>query len=98
MRIAVDAMGSDNYPRPDVAGAVWAARDFGDEIILVGDEARIQAELARQELSGLRLEVEHAGQVIEMTDKPADAARRKPDSSLHVGMGLVRDGRADAFV
>ena len=73
MRIVVDAMGSDDYPQPDVAGAVLAAREFGDEIILVGDESRVRAELARHDVAGLRIAVHHAGEVIEMTDKPSAA-------------------------
>ncbi|MFN2221102.1 MAG: phosphate acyltransferase PlsX [Chloroflexota bacterium] len=98
MRIVVDAMGSDANPIPDVAGAVMAAREFGDEIILVGDEARIQAELAQHEIGGLEIEIRHASQVIEMTDKPGEASRAKKDSSMHVGLNLVKDGQADAFV
>lgn len=98
MRIVVDAMGSDNHPAADVAGAVMAARAFGDEIILVGDESRINRELGMHETAALRLEVQHAGQVIEMTDSPSDASRQKKDSSMHVGLGLVAEGRADAFV
>lgn len=98
MRIVVDAMGSDTHPEPDVAGAVLAAREFGDEMILVGDEGRIKAELAKHNTAGLSISIQHASQVIEMTDKPADASRAKKDSSMHVGLGLVRDGKADAFV
>lgn len=98
MRIAVDAMGSDAYPVPDVGGAVLAAREWGDEIILVGDRARVEAELARHNTQGLNLTVVHASQVIEMTDKPSISARRKTDSSMHVGMKLVKDGQADGFV
>lgn len=100
MKIVVDAMGSDDYPVPDVAGAVLAARDMapGDEIILVGDETRIQAELAKHDTAGLKLSVVHASQVIEMTDKPARAVKARPDSSMVVGMDLVRSGEADAFV
>lgn len=98
MKIVLDAMGTDDYPVPDVEGAVLAAREWGDEIILVGDEARVRAELARYDTAGLKLELVHASQVIEMTDKPADAARAKVDSSMQVGMNLVRDGQADAFV
>lgn len=98
MRIVVDAMGSDTHPEPDVAGGVAAAREYGDEIILVGDENRIKAELAKHNTAGLTITVQHASQVIEMTDKPADASRAKKDSSMHVGLGLVRDGKADAFV
>jgi glycerol-3-phosphate acyltransferase PlsX len=98
MRIVIDAMGSDTYPGPDVAGAVMAARDFGDEIILVGDEGQIQAELDKQDTAGLQLQIRHASQVIEMDDKPGEASRAKKDSSMHVGLHLVKDGQADAFV
>lgn len=98
MRIVVDAMGSDNHPEPDVAGAVLAAREFGDEIILVGDEKRIQAELTKQTLDGLAISVHHASQVISMTDTPSTASREKRDSSMHVGLQMVGKGEADAFV
>jgi glycerol-3-phosphate acyltransferase PlsX len=91
-------MGSDAHPVPDVAGAVLAAREFDEEIILVGDEKQIQAELARHETDGLSIRIQHASQVIEMTDKPGEASRAKKDSSMHVGLGLVKDGQADAFV
>ena len=98
MRIVLDAMGSDDYPVPDVAGAVMAAREWSDEIILVGREEQIRQELARHDTAGLRLEIVHAPQVIEMDDEPARAARVKKDSSMHVGMNLVRDGQADGYV
>lgn len=98
MRIVLDAMGSDAYPTPDVAGAVLAAREWGDEIILVGQEERIRSELAKHDTAGLKLKVVHAPQVIEMEDDPAWAAREKTASSMHIGMGLVRDGFADAYV
>lgn len=98
MRIVIDAMGSDGYPGPDVAGAVLAAEEWNDEIVLVGDKERIQAELNKHATTGLHIEVVHASQVIEMTDKPANSATRKVDSSMHVGLELVRDGKADAFV
>jgi len=98
MRIVLDAMGSDDYPVPDVAGAVLAAREWGDEIILVGREESIRQELAHHDTAGLGLEIVHAPQVIEMDDEPARAARVKKDSSMHVGMNLVRDGQADGYV
>ena len=98
MRIVLDAMGTDEYPVPDVAGAVQAAQEWGDEIILVGREEIIRGELARHDTAGLNLEVTHAPEVIEMDDEPARAARVKKDSSMHVGMNLVRDGQADAYV
>ena len=98
MRIVLDAMGTDDYPVPDVEGAVLAARDWNDEIVLVGDGERIQAELEKYDTRGLNLELVHTSQVIEMTDSPAEAARAKTDASMRVGMNLVRDGQADAFV
>ncbi len=98
MRIVVDAMGSDNHPAPDVEGAVLAAREFGDTIILVGDQAQIETELARHNTAALNIEVKHASQKVVMADKPGDIVKGKPDSSLHIGLQLVRDGAADAFV
>lgn len=98
MRIALDAMGSDTCPAPDVEGAVLAAREFGDTLYLVGDEARIKSELARHDTRGLAIEVVPASEVVTMTDKPGTVGKSKPDSSMHVGLNLVKDGRADAFV
>lgn len=98
MKIAVDAMGSDENPRPDVAGAVMAAREWGDTIVLVGDEGRISAELTQHDTTNLPIEVVHAPEAITMTDKPAVASRQKKQSSMHIGMNLVKAGSADAFV
>ena len=98
MRIIVDAMGSDTYPAPDVAGAILAACEWGDPITLVGDRAKIDAELAKHATAGLKIDVVHAGEVIEMTDKATDAAKHKPESSMHVGMQMVARGEGDAFV
>jgi phosphate acyltransferase len=98
MRIVLDAMGSDAHPGPDVEGAVSAAREFGDTIVLVGDQPRLEAELARHDTSGLTLEVVHAEQTITMDDKPGVVGRAKPQSSMHVGMRLVKEGQGDAFV
>ena len=86
MRIVVDAMGSDSHPGPDVAGAVMAARKFGDTIILVGDRPRVEAELAAHDTAGLSLDIVHATEAIGMKDSPASAARDKRESSLHVGL------------
>jgi glycerol-3-phosphate acyltransferase PlsX len=91
-------MGSDTYPGPDVAGTVLAAREWGDQMILVGDKGKIEAELAKHATSGLKIDVVHADQVIEMTDKATEGAKHKPNSSMHVGMGIVAKGEADAFV
>ncbi len=98
LRIALDAMGSDSYPTPDVAGAVLAAKEFGDAIILVGTESLIRTELSKHNTSNLNITVVHAADLIDMNDKPATVGKDKPNSSMHVGMSLVRDGKADAFV
>jgi phosphate acyltransferase len=98
MRIVLDAMGSDHAPGVDVEGAVRAARRFRQEIILVGNEAEVKQQLALHDTAGLSLSVVHASQVIEMSEHPSQAVRSKPDSSMVVGMKLVRDGKADAFV
>jgi glycerol-3-phosphate acyltransferase PlsX len=98
MRIVLDAMGSDDHPVADVAAAVMAAREWHDKIIIVGSEDVIHQELAKHDTSGLLLEVVHASEVIEMDDDPAQAARMKKGSSMHVGMKLVHDGLADAYV
>jgi len=97
MRIVVDAFGSDNCPGPDVEGAVIAARATGDEIILVGPEARTREELTKHNTEGLKITVVHAPEVLTMEDH-SEAVRRKEGSSIRVGMRMVRDGEADAFV
>lgn len=98
MRIAVDMMGSDHFPVPDVEGAVLAAREFGDTLLLVGDEKIVQQELSKHDTAGLNLEIVHASQVITMEDKPSEVGRSKPDSSVHVASKLVAEGQAEAFV
>ncbi len=98
MRIVLDAMGSDRHPQPDVEGAVQAARELGVDIVLVGQRELIEPELAKHDMSGLPLSIVHASQVLEMTDEPSRAAKRKKDSSMVVGMGLLKQKEADAFV
>ena len=97
MRIVLDAMGGDHAPEVVVEGGVMAAREYGIEVVLVGPQEVVEAELAKHDTAGLSLPVVHASQVIEMTDEPSMAARRKKDSSMVVGMNLVKNGEADAF-
>jgi len=97
--IALDAMGSDRAPKPEIEGAIHAARHYGVRVLLVGPEAAVRAELSRYPgAAGLPLEVIHASEVITMEDKAAQAVRAKRDSSLRVGLRLVRDHRAGGFV
>jgi glycerol-3-phosphate acyltransferase PlsX len=97
MRIAVDAMGGDHAPEAIVAGAVAAARELGADVVLVGPEARVRAELARHR-GASTLEVVDAPEVIEMHESPAMALRRKRRASVVVAVELLKSGRADAVV
>jgi len=100
MRIALDAMGGDHAPGPIVAGAVEAVRDRPDlTVLLVGDRARIEAELAlAPDADRDRLPIVHASQVIAMEDKPVEALRRKRDNSISKSWGLLASGEANAVV
>jgi glycerol-3-phosphate acyltransferase PlsX len=96
--IALDAMGSDRAPKPEVEGAIHAARHFGVRVLLIGPEAPIKAELDRhQTASRLPIEIVHASEHITMEDK-VEAVRAKRDSSMRVGLRLVREGQAAGFV
>jgi phosphate acyltransferase len=97
LKIALDAMGSDARPVPDVAGAVMAASEFGVTVFLVGDETKIKTELAKHDTRGLDLPVIHAPSDIGMTEH-VDAVKSKKDASMNVAMRLVREKQADAFV
>ena len=97
--IALDAMGSDRAPKPEVEGAMLAARHYGVRVLLVGPEATIKTELDRHPSAArLPIEIVHASEVISMEDKAVQAVRAKRDSSMRVGLRLVREGRAAGFV
>src|ERR1700688_1835444 len=97
--IALDAMGSDRAPKPEIEGAIHAARNYGVRVLLVGPEATIRAELDRHPAATrLPLEIVHASEVITMEDKAVQAVRSKRDSSMRVGLRLVREGKAAGFV
>ncbi|MBC7235557.1 MAG: phosphate acyltransferase PlsX [Chloroflexi bacterium] len=98
MRIVLDAMGSDHAPEVDVEGGVRAARRFGQEVVLVGRRDAIEAELAKYDTAGLPLSIVHASEVVTMDEHPSQAVRNKPDASIVVGMGQLREGKADALV
>jgi glycerol-3-phosphate acyltransferase PlsX len=97
-RIAVDAMGTDKAPQTELEGAVEAAREGYAEVLLVGPEDSLRRELARKQVRGLPIEVVHASEAVTMEDAGAKAFRRKRDSSIRVGMRLVRDGKADGMI
>jgi glycerol-3-phosphate acyltransferase PlsX len=97
--IALDAMGSDRRPKPEIEGAIHATRHYDVRVLLVGPEPAIRAELARYPAAaGLPIDVVHASEVIGMEDKAVQAVRTKRDSSMRVGVRLVRDRRAAGFI
>ena len=100
MRIIVDAMGGDNAPHSTVRGALQAAKEYGVDIILVGRGEDILNVLNQDGIADLPagVEIAHAEQVVDMCDNPATAFKDKKDSSLTVGLNLLKDGSGDAFV
>ncbi len=96
--IAVDAMGGDDAPHPEVEGSVLAAREYGVRILLVGQPNVVRPELAKHASPNLPIEIVAASEVITMHDHPAQAFRRKKDSSVHVAARLVREAKADGLV
>jgi glycerol-3-phosphate acyltransferase PlsX len=99
MRVVLDAMGGDHAPSVNVEGAVETVNERDDiDIVLVGREALIRQELRNKRYDANRISIEHASEVIEMHDQPTTAIRKKKDSSIRIGIDLVKAGRADAFV
>ncbi len=100
MKIIVDAMGGDNAPQATVRGALQAIKELGAEVILVGRGEEILETLHADGIAELPagLEITHADQVVEMCDNPATAFKEKKDSSLTVGLNLLKEGVGDAFV
>jgi glycerol-3-phosphate acyltransferase PlsX len=102
VKIVVDAMGSDDYPNPDIVGAVAAAREYAVEIILVGDEKIIRPILDSQNPGNLPIKIIHAPEMLTMQDKGMGlvlkARRSNSRNSMAVGIDLVKSGNAQAFV
>lgn len=97
--VALDAMGGDNAPSEIVKGAVDAInRSENIKVILTGDEKTIESELSKYSYDKEKLSIRHASEIIEMAEPPVNAIKKKKDSSMVVGMKLVHDGEADAFV
>ena len=99
MKIVVDAMGGDHAPEAVVEGAVMAAREYNTEIILTGLSDTIQAILDRLDpVHKLTVQVVHAYEVVEMHDLPGRVLRSKRKSSMKIGLDLLKEGKASAFV
>ena len=98
-RIALDGMGSDDYPFPELHGAIAAASEFGYEIIITGDEALLVPALQQiDHTSNTKISIVHAPEKIESDESPAFSSRTKTKNSIAAGMRLLKNGEADAFV
>ena len=98
MKIVLDAMGGDNAPYEVIKGAYLAEKELSDlDVVLIGKKDSIEA-IIEKDFSDLRCEVVHASEVIDMCEAPALSIRKKRDSSIVVGLNIVKDGKADAFV
>ena len=98
MRIILDGMGGDNAPGEIVRGAVEASKLIEDEIVIVGDGDKIEFQLKKYKYSDEKISVKHASEVIENDDAPVRAVRRKKDSSMVVGLNMVKSGEGDLFI
>lgn len=99
VRIALDAMGGDNAPGVNIEGVMLALQTLaGVDVTLVGDESVLRAELFKRNYSHPAVSIRHAAEAIGMEESPSVALRKKRNSSIHVGITMVRDGEADAFV
>ncbi len=102
MRIALDALGSDNCPDPEVQAAVEAAAEFNDHILLVGPEDQLRLQLGSLNGASTKVEIVDAPEAITMEDKGIQLAlkakRRQAKNSIAVGIDLVKNGQADAFI
>ncbi len=97
--IALDAMGGDHFPKPEVEGAIQAAKAFDIKIILVGREEVVKRELVRHDgWQSLPIEIRHANEQITMEESAGKALRSKKDSSIRVASRLVREGIAQGVV
>ncbi len=97
MKIVVDAMGGDHAPDVVIDGSLAAVKEYGVEVILVGDKPKIEQLLKKAKYTGSNISVVHAAEVIQMCEPAATSVRRKRNSSIVIGLNLVKEGKADAF-
>ncbi len=100
MRIAVDAFGGDNAPDEVIKGAAEAIKEYGVEVVLTGDEAKINERISALGIDRTGISIEHADGVIQIEDDPMDIRKGKPKANCSMGraFALVNEGAADAFV
>jgi phosphate acyltransferase len=98
MSIVLDAMGSDQYPEPEILGAINFVSMYREEVYLVGNQDVVESKLKNLNKDNLPIHFIHAPDVLEMGEKAVESARKKPDNSMAIGMQLVKEGKAQAFV
>jgi len=98
MTLVLDAMGSDQYPDPEIRAAIDCSNEFGEEIILVGNEDILKPKLAAASGDKSRVRLVHAPDILEMWDKPVENAKKKPLNSMAVGLNLLKTGEGQAFI
>ncbi len=98
MPLVLDAMGSDENPVPEIAAAVEFTKKTGKKLCLVGHKDVIFKHCSESDFAGLPIEVVHAEDILEMGEKAVKSAQQKPNNSMAVGLSLVKEGKADAFV
>jgi len=96
--IAIDAMGGDRAPRVVIDGAIQAAKAYDYKLILVGDTRKISKFLRFHEYPKDKISIVHASQAVKMGEAAAVSVRKKKDSSIAVGMQLIKDKKADIFI
>lgn len=98
MAIVLDGMGSDTYPEPELKASLDAAQQLKEQILLVGNKDVLGSKLMELNKNHADVQLIHAQDVLEMHDHPVEASRTKPNNSMAVGINLVKDGKANAFV
>ncbi|BEP29412.1 phosphate acyltransferase PlsX [Helicovermis profundi] len=98
MKIAIDVMGGDLAPIETVKGAIEALEFTSSQIVLIGDKGKIEIELKKYKFEKSRIEIIHTSEVILNEDKPVKAIKSKKDSSMVVGMKMLKDGEIEGFV
>lgn len=99
MKILIDAMGGDNAPESAVWGGALAAKQFGEEVVLVGREEEVRSILQQKGMADTPgISIVNAGDVVDMHDDPATVLRKKPDSSMAVAFKMLKSGEGDALV
>jgi len=98
MTLVLDAMGSDQYPDPEIRAAIDCSIEFGEEIILVGNEDILKPKLAAANPGKAKVRLVQAPDILEMWDKPVENAKKKPLNSMAVGLNLLKTGEGHAFI